>query len=72
MNMICLNGNYSAGNRHVLNPKLPEIRYHSKEFGSGVPVAGMIPGHKLELKKIEFGNSWGKKKSITLHLAQLL
>lgn len=45
-----------------MNPKPPEIRYHSKEFGSSIPVVGMSPGHKLELNKIEFENSCGKKK----------
>lgn len=46
-----------------MNPKPPEIRYHSQEFGSSIPVVGMSPGHKLELNKIEFENSCGKKKN---------
>lgn len=35
-----------------MNLELPEIRYHSKEFGSSIPVAGMSPGHNPELKKL--------------------
>lgn len=35
MNVIWLNGNYSAGNRwHISNLRLPEIRYRSKSLGT--------------------------------------
>lgn len=52
MNMIWLNGNYSAGNRQpILNPKLPEIRYSLKEFVNSIPVGGMILAQDPELKK---------------------
>lgn len=49
-----------------MNLELPEIRYHSKEVGSSIPVAGMSPGHSPELKKL--GVPKKSEKKTTLHL----